>query len=179
MIDGRIVKRYASALFGSAQQADVVDLVESDLGLISYTFESNPNLAQAIESPLIPSPKKREIVADVFQGKIHEVTLFYLYLLIDNRREPVIIETERVYIELANEARGIVCADVTAAVELTEEELHKLKAKLSDYTGKRVALNLEIDPAIIGGLIVRIGDTVMDGSVKGQLERIREDFLGR
>jgi F-type H+-transporting ATPase subunit delta len=179
MIDRRIVKRYAAALFNSARAADVVDMVESDLGLITYSFETIPSLEQAVVSPLIPAAKKREIVTGVFQNKIHEVTLFYLYLLIDKRREEIITATEAEYIRLANESRGIVAAQVTAAVELTDDEIVRLKAKLSERTGCRVDVSVEIEPSVIGGLIVRIGDTVMDGSIAGHLERIREEFLNR
>lgn len=177
MIDKRIVTRYAAALFNSAKEADVIDLVESDLGLVTYTFESIPDLEQAIISPLIPADKKREIVTGVFSGKIHEATLFYLYLLIDNRREDVIGQTESEYIRLANDARGIVAAEVTSAVELTEDESVKLKAKLAQQTGKRVEISVTVDPSIIGGLIVRIGDTVMDGSIAGHLRTIKDNFI--
>lgn len=166
-------------MFKRAEAAGVVDLIESDLGLITYTFETNPKLGDAIVSPLIPSSKKREIATSIFQGKIQDITLYYLYLLIDNRREEVITETEVEYIRIANEARGIVAAVVTAAVELMTDEISRLKGKLSAYTGKRVEIVINIDPEIIGGLVVRIGDTVMDGSVKGHLERIRDEFIGK
>jgi F-type H+-transporting ATPase subunit delta len=179
LIDTRIVRRYAAALFQSAQKVEVVDLVESDLGLITYTMETIPTLSEALVSPLIPASKKREVVTSIFRDKIHEITLFYLYLLIDNRREEVIKQTEFEYIRLANEARGIVAAQVTAAIELTESEMAKLKANLSEQMGKRVDITVTVDPSIIGGLIVRIGDTVMDGSVTGQLEKLLEDWSGK
>ncbi|MEN6372200.1 MAG: F0F1 ATP synthase subunit delta [Armatimonadota bacterium] len=178
-MDARIVRRYASALFASAQAENVVDLVESDLGLITYSFESIPSLEEAVVSPLIPAAKKREVITSIFKEKIHETTLFYLYLLIDNRREEVIKSTEAEYIRLANEARGIIAAQVTSAVELTKDETIRLKEKLSAYTGKHVDIKADVDPSIIGGLVVRIGDTVMDGSIAGHLERLKEEFLGR
>jgi F-type H+-transporting ATPase subunit delta len=177
VIDTRIIKRYAAAIFKQAQKNGVLDLVESDLGLISYTFESNPKLEQAIASPLVPPSKKVEVVKAIFGGKIQEISLHYLYLLINNRREEVIKGTESEFVKLANDARGIVIAEVTSAVELTEDELVRLRAKLSEQTGKKAELITKIEPGIIGGLVVRIGDTVMDGSVKGHLHRIREEFL--
>ena len=179
MIDRRIVRRYAAALFDRARAAGMVDLVESDLGLITYSFETIPRLEEAITSPLIPAAKKREIVTSIFRGKINEITLFYLYLVIDNRREEVVKDTEGEYIRLANEARGIVAAEVTSAVALTDDELAALKARLSEYTGRRVEMSTSVDPSIIGGLVVRIGDTVMDGSIAGHLRRMRDEFLGR
>jgi len=178
-MDTRIVRRYAAALFSTAQAEGVVDLVESDLGLITYSFESIPSLESAIVSPLIPSEKKREVITSIFKDKIHELTLYYLYLLIDNRREDVIKETESEFVRLANEARGIVAAQVTSAVELTEDEKIRLREKLSAYTGSRVDISVNIDPTIIGGLVVRIGDTIMDGSIAGYLERLRDRFLDR
>jgi F-type H+-transporting ATPase subunit delta len=179
VIDTLIVRRYTEALFNQARAADVVDLVESDLGLITYSFETIPTLEEAIVSPLIPASKKREVVTSIFKDKVHELTLFYLYLLIDHRREEAIKHTEAEYIRLANEARGIVAAEVTSAVELTDDEMVRLKKKLSDHTGRRVDVMVNIDPSIIGGLIVRIGDTVMDGSISGHLKRIKDEFLGR
>lgn len=178
-MDSRIVRRYAAALFSTAQAEGVVDLVESDLGLITYSFESIHSLEDAIVSPLIPSAKKCEVIKSIFKDKVHEITLFYLYLLIDNRREGVIKETEAEFIRLANEARGIAAAYVTSAVELTEDERIRLREKLSAHTGSRVDISIEIDPSIIGGLVVRIGDTIMDGSIAGHLEKLRDEFLGR
>ncbi len=179
MIDKRIVRRYAAALFASAQSQGIIDAVESDLGLISYTCESVPKLKEAIISPLIPTEKKRDVVKDVFADKIHEITLFYLYLLIDNRREEIIVETEAEFVSLANEVRGIVVAKVTSAVELTEDEGTQLQMRLSKRTGRQVTLSTEVDPSIIGGLIVRIGDTIMDGSIVGHLRRMKDEFLDR
>jgi len=175
----RVVKRYAAALFSQAQAAGTVDLVESDLGLVTYTLDTVPRLREALFSPLIPASKKREIVTQVFRSKIHELTLFYLYLLIDKRREELIGQTEAEFIHLANEARGVTIARVKSAVELTEQELTSLREKLSAHTGRQVDLQLEIDESIIAGVVVRIGDTVIDGSIAGFLDRLREQLLTR
>lgn len=177
MIETRVVKRYAAALFSQAQAAEAVDLVESDLGLITYSLDSIPRLAEALFTPVIPAARKREIVTGVFKGKVHEVTLFYLYLLIDKRREEMIKYTEAEYINLANEARGITVAQLTTAVELTETEIASIKERLSAHTGRRIELQLLIDDSIIAGAVVRIGDTVIDGSVAGFLEQLREQLL--
>ncbi len=186
MIERRIVRRYASALFAAASKADAVDQVESDLGLVSYTLFggdiiSPPNkvtLWEALVSPMLPPERKHEILSGVFEGKVSEITLSYLKLCVDKRREEVIPETESEYIALANEARGIIEAEVTSAAELSEDQERRLVAKLSQTTGKQVELAKKVDPALIGGLLVRMGDTVIDGSIRGQLEAIRERLLG-
>lgn len=177
MIERRIVRRYAAALFAAASKSDAVDQVESDLGLVSLTVGSSPALWEAITSPIVPPQKKRAIFEDLFQGKVHEITLLYLRLLVDKRREEAITRTEEEYVLLANEARGIVEAEATTATPLDEVQQGQLASKLSATTGKQIRLECKVDPTVIGGVLVRIGDRVIDGSVKGQLAAIRETLL--
>lgn len=178
MIERRIVKRYAAALFAAASKVGVIDQVESDLGLVSLTVESSPQLTEALVSPVVPPETKRQIIDELFTDKVHEITLSYLKLLVDKRREEAIGETEPEYVLLANQARGLVEAEATTAVPLDEAQQKQLTAKLSEVTGKRIELKCSVDPTVIGGVLVRIGDTVIDGSVKGQLEALREQLLG-
>lgn len=177
MIERRIVRRYATALFNAASKAGVVDAVESDLGLVGYTIESSPALWDAMVSPIIPPAKKRQILGDIFGGKVQEITLAYLGLLMDKRREEALRVTESEYVLLANEARGIVQAEVTSATPLDEDQEARLVSKLAATTGKKIELAKRVDPAVIGGVLVRIGDTVIDGSVRGQLAALREKLL--
>lgn len=177
MIERRIVRRYAAALFGAASKADVVDAVESDLGLVGYTIESSPALWDAMVSPIIPASTKRKILGDIFGGKVQEITLAYLGLLVDKRREEALKVTESEYVLLANEARGIVEAEVTSATALDEDQAARLVSKLSATTGKKIELSSKVDPSVIGGVLVRIGDTVIDGSVRGQLAALRQKLL--
>ncbi len=177
MIEGRIVRRYATALFNAARNSNAIDRVESDLGLVSYTFESMPSFMEAMRSPLVARDTKKRILREVFGGKIDEVTLSFLDLLVEKRREDVALQTEPIYIALADESRGIVKCEVTTAVPLTKSEEAALAKKLSATTGKTAQLSVTIDPKIIAGLLVRIGDTVIDGSVQGQLEALREKLM--
>ena len=185
MIERRIIRRYATALFAAASKANAVDAVESDLGLVGYVLfggdmisqPSKTSLWDAMLSPMIPPAKKREILGDIFEGKVHEITLAYLRLLVDKRREEAIRQTESEYIILANEARGIVLAEVTSATPLDEDQEARLVSKLSATTGKQIQLAKRVDPSAIGGVLVRIGDTVIDGSVRGQLAALRQALL--
>lgn len=177
MIERRIVRRYAQALFNAASKADVVDRVESDLGFVGYAFESSDDLMDAFRSPLIPRDRKKAIVRALFEEKIHEITLSYLDLLVENRREEAVVQTEAEYIEIANEARGIVNVLVTSAVRLEDDEEARLVAKLNAITGKSVHLEKHVDPSIIGGVVIRIGDKLIDGSIRGQLDRLREQLI--
>lgn len=178
MIERRVVRRYAAALFNAASGAGIVDKIESDLGLVSYTFEASPQLMDAMASPVIPDKAKHDIIRTVFGGKVDQMTIDYLDLLVTKSREDAILQTEEEFVFLANEVRGIGTADVTVAVELDAVQQKMLIAKLAEMTGKKITLNITVDPRIIGGVIVRIGDKVIDGSVKGQLGKLRSTLLG-
>jgi F-type H+-transporting ATPase subunit delta len=178
VINRRIVRRYAGALFGAASKAGLVDRIESDLGLVSYALETSPKLMDAVRSPVLPPHAKRELIRAVLGDKLHETTLSYLYLLVDHNREEAILQTEEEYVVLANEARGVVSAEVVSAVALTEDEEVRLREKLSAITGKSVELDKRVDPELIGGVLVKMDDRVIDGSIRGQLEALRDTLVG-
>lgn len=174
-----LTRRYAAALFAAAKEADRIDTVESDLGLIGYSLETVPRLGSTLSHPMIPPAKKKQIVTEVFTGKIEDITLDFIKLMIDKRREGIIGEVESDYVRIANEHRGVVPAHVTSAYPLTEEEKKELQAGLSKFTGKKVEIETSEDPDLVGGVVVKIGDTVMDGSVKGYLAALKDRLLGR
>jgi len=173
-----LARRYAGALFEAAKASDLVDPVESDLGLITYSLESVPQLAEALEQPLVPIETKKEVVADIFAGRVQPVTHDFLNLVIEKRREVILRAVEGEYVRLANDFRGVVPVIVMSAVPLTADERSALRARLESVTGKKVELDLGEDPDLIGGLVARIGDTVIDGSVKGYLESLKDQLLG-
>lgn len=176
-----LARRYAGALFETARQLDVkdvIDMVESDLGLINYSLETMPKLFEALNHPLIPRDRKKAIVSEIFKAKVHAVTLRFVELVIDKRREGILPEIEPEYVRLANEWRGVVPVIVTSAVPLDEDSVRALKRKLDSFTGKNTDLELHEDRDLIGGLTIRIGDRVIDGSVRGYLASLREQMLG-
>ena len=179
MRQSAVARRYAGALFQAAKEAGAIESVESDLGLISYSLEANPRLREALTHPLIPESRKKEIIADVFAGSVQDVTLDFLYLVTDKRREAILTDVEVEYVRLANNYRNVVPVQATTAVQLSPDETAALRGKLERFTGKNVQLELSEDPWIIGGLIIQIGDTVIDGSVRGYLSSLREKLLGR
>lgn len=174
MIARRVVRRYAAALFHAAQKNGLVDAVESDLGLVSYAFETCGELRDAIRSPVLNPDAKRKVLAELFAGRIQQLTLDYLNLLVEQRREEAIRETEREYVALANEFRSTAEAEIVTAVALPPEIEERLIEKLAAVTGKKVTARRIVDPGILGGVIVRIGDRVIDGSIRGSLAALKE-----
>lgn len=172
-------RRYAGALFETARKAKVIDPVESDLGLLTYSLEATPTLREALNHPLIPPDRKKSMVRELFAESVQDITLDFLGLLVDKKREAILEDVESEYLKIANEYRNIVSVRVTSAVELTPEECKVLRSKLEQFTGKNVDLQVQQDRGLIGGLIVRIGDTILDGSVAGNLIALRNQLLSK
>ncbi len=174
-----LARRYAAALFQAARESNAVDSVESDLGFITYSVDDIPQLHEMLVHPLIPGERKKALISQIFKGKVQDITLDFLFLLVDKQREEIVSDVEREYVNLANEYRSVVTVQVTSAVPLTDDERDALVRKLTEFTGKKAELTLSEDPSLIGGIIVQIGDTVIDGSVRGYLASLREKMLGR
>ncbi|MCC6442058.1 MAG: ATP synthase F1 subunit delta [Armatimonadetes bacterium] len=179
MIGDRVAKRYAAALFQEAVKEGNVTQVEADLRLISATLGSMPELRAFYRQPMVPPARKKSASEVLFEGKVQDLTLRFLSLLIDKRREETLPQIWPEFEALSNEALGIAVAHVTTAVPMTHDQAARLQAKLQEVTGKAVRMEARIDPAIIGGVRVRMGDTVMDGSIQGALAALSERLHGQ
>lgn len=174
MAEIAVVRRYAHALFETANRASAIDLVESDLKTVDEALRQVPRLQRALKAPTISSGKKRELLEQAFGQRVSPLSLRFLGLLVDRRRETVLNDIYEEFRRLANEHRRILPVQVTTAVPMTDAEREALAAALSQKTGKKVVLQVSIDPSLMGGLIVRMGDTIIDGSVKTRLSQLRD-----
>jgi F-type H+-transporting ATPase subunit delta len=177
MLADLLALRYAEALVQLAQEHDALAAVESELKLVSAGLAEHRDLAEMFYHPTVPSQAKKETIKQVFGAEVSEIVLHFLLLLIDKGRETVLSAVVKESIRLINAARNIVEAEVTAAIELGEAEQQKLIAKLSALTGKSIVLRINVDPQIIGGVIVRIGDKLIDGSVASRLASMQAALL--
>lgn len=168
-----IARRYANALYHIAQRDGTVDAVSADLGVMADIFVRNPEVLRALAVPRVPHERKKAALqAIVGEQMTQPVSRRFLDLVVDHSREGSLPETVTAFSLLADEANGIVNAEVLAAAPLSDDQTTRLKARLDTVTGRKTRITVNTDPSLVGGLIVRIGDTVMDGSVKGYLEQI-------
>lgn len=177
MLADQLAQRYAEALVQLAREHDALANLETQLNLVETGFAENPDLAEMFYHPTVPSQAKKEIITKVFSAEVSELVLHFLLLLVDKGRETILPAVVKESIRLANAARNIVEAEVTAAIELGEAEQQTLAAKLSALTGKGIVLRIKVDPQIIGGIIVRIGDKLIDGSVASRLASMKAALL--
>jgi F-type H+-transporting ATPase subunit delta len=113
----------------------------------------------------------------VFSGKVSDLVLNFLLMVIGKRREAQIPAIYHAFLELANDARGIVEVEVRSAIPLPDETVRNLEAKLVKHLGKRVKFQTQVAPELLGGLVVRVGDELMDGSVRTRLQRMRDRLI--
>jgi F-type H+-transporting ATPase subunit delta len=175
--DLRAARRYATALFASAQKQGKLDAIERDMTGMLELMQQTPALRQMWESPQVPTGRKRELLRTLFENTFDPLTLSFLRLLVDKRREDILEAVDFELRQQADASRHVVRAEATFAVPPTHEEQESLIKSLEHRTGERVLMTVEVNPGILGGVIVRMQDTIIDGSVRGSLERMREQLL--
>lgn len=174
MAELAVVRRYARALFDSAVKAGSLDQVESDLKGVDQVFATVPQISRALGAPTIAASRKKELLKQAFGQRIGPLTLRFLEVALDRRRQEIFRDIYPEFQRLANEARGIVPVQVQSAVALTDAEREQLGVALSQRTGKRIQLFVNVEPGLLGGMIVRMGDVVIDGSVRTKLEQLHQ-----
>jgi len=174
--ESRVARRYAGALFATAQRLGKVAVVEEDLQALLDARRESLALREVLESPLIPADRKREMVGRAL-AKLDELTRAFVDLLISKRRADALPAIREEYRRFADEAAGIARVHVTVPAPITDAERAQLDAALEARCGCKVELQVRVEPAVLGGMIVRVGDTVWDGSVRGALEAMKEEML--
>jgi F-type H+-transporting ATPase subunit delta len=177
MADESVARRYASALFEMSKRANTLNVVRTDLNSIAVAIDQVPALRALLNQPLIVQAKKKAAIKSLFEGKVHPLLLSFMYLLVDKRRIETLVHINTEFDRLVRDHLNVALATATSAVPLTAKETKELTTSLEARTGKKIELKTETDPALLGGILVRIGDTVYDGSVRGKLDRLREHLL--
>jgi F-type H+-transporting ATPase subunit delta len=162
---------------GLAQEQQQLDRVVSDLELLQRTIRESKDFLVFLKSPVIKKEKKREILTTLFRQTISDLTLQFILLLCEKGREDILPQIIHQFFVLRDERLGIVGVDVRAAVELTPDQRNLLRERFEGITKKTVRLTFSLDKLLKGGFIARVGDTVFDGSIRHQLERMRAQFV--
>ena len=167
-----IAEVYARSLFEVAQEHDQLDQIHDELGEFADVLAKNRDLQVFFFSPYFSSEEKKDGVAKVIEGG-NEYFVRFLELLAEKHRLPVLFRIRREYDVLWARERRLLEVAITSAVELDEETVKGIGKKIEEQTGQRVELTARVDPDVIGGLVIRVGNMVLDASVQGRLERLR------
>ena len=175
----KTAKRYASALMQVARKQNLIELIHGDLMDIRTLITDSADFHSLLVSPIIPEQQKKDSLSKLLSSSVHAVTMEFLLMLCSKRRENILLEIIDVYHDQFLQHQGIVHVDVTSVNDLEPAQVEALTSRLRAMTGQNPVLNFSKDPSLIAGFIVRVGDTVIDGSVKHQLLKLKEQFIIR
>src|SRR4030042_1357483 len=172
-----LVTGYAEALLQVARAEEAVDRIEEELTRLKKALDSNAELREFLNNLQITSDGKKKALFQIFGEAISPITLHWINMVVDQgrqRRLPTIIE---VFFNLAQEAREKVTAEVITSIPLPEDLIERFQKELSKASKKQVFLKPLVDESILGGVIVKIENKVIDGSVKHRLEEIKNEMI--
>ena len=170
------VDAYASAMLTVAQAEGVVERVEDELFKVARTVEGSDPLRSTLTDPAIPVERRAGVVDELLGKRAHPLTTAITSFVVGAGRAhdlPAIVDA---FVARAAEARAEAVAEVRTAYPLDADQQARLADALGRATGKRVSVKVIIDPTVLGGIVARVGDTVIDGSVRSRLEQLRETF---
>jgi F-type H+-transporting ATPase subunit delta len=164
---------YARALFEVAKENDVLDRVHDELGEFADALDEDRNLQVFLFSPYFSSGEKRDGVRRIVSDA-DERMLNFLELLAERHRMPALFRIRRAFDSMWAEENKLLPVTVTSAVELDQELVASIGERIEEQTGRRVELSSNVDPDVLGGLQVRVGNMVLDATVRNRLERLRK-----
>ncbi len=166
-----LARRYATAVFQLAQEAERISAVQHDLHTFVQALDADATVRRFYRSPVVDRREKESIVADAF-GKLDPIALHTVLLLIRKRRESLVEEIVRQFDDLERGARGAQALRITSARPLPKDELDAIVRRLTNAYGTSFDVTPVVDPHLIGGIRITMGDTAADGSVAGRLDDI-------
>jgi F-type H+-transporting ATPase subunit delta len=170
-------RRYASAILAAAEEGHFLDQTIEELTHIKEVLVNSRDLVHALRSPLIKGDKKIHILEEIFRDSVGEKMHMFLRLIALKKRAGLLPEIIDEFQALVDEKKGVVNADITSAFTLSDEQVSELVNKLTVNTGKTIRAKISVNEELIGGVAVKIGDTIFDGSVNHQLERLKQSLL--
>jgi F-type H+-transporting ATPase subunit delta len=178
MSDIAVAKRYATALFELAKEQNLLDETVEELRAVREVFSSNDDLLAFLQHPKVNAESKKQFIAESF-ANLSTLVRNTLLLMTDRHRTDVISQMAVDFIELANEEKSVAEATIYTVRPLTESEQQAVSAAFAAKVGKRT-LRIEniVDRSVLGGIKLRIGNRIFDGTVSGKLERLERELLG-
>ncbi len=173
LISGQVVEPYAEALMSVAQSNDLVDRIGEDAAALLNLLKESPDLEQFLGNPTVKAEDKKAVLQSISGDQLHPFTLNFLKLLVDRRRILFLEGICKQYRVRLRQLKQTVLAEVTSAVELSEQQQQSVREKVIAMTGaNQVDIETKIDRDLIGGVIIKVGSQVIDASLRGQLRRI-------
>jgi len=176
VIDRTLAKRYAAALLKVTDAEGSTEETESLLLALKDAYLAQKDFRDVLSQPRVPRAAKKRLLAKIFEGKAKKSFTDFLQFLVDKNRQDIIPDIADMFDRLADASKGVVKITVKSWKPLSDAQRNTLQSKLERLTGKKIAIDARVDPAVRGGMLVMYGDTVIDGSVAHRLKEIGEKF---
>jgi F-type H+-transporting ATPase subunit delta len=173
-----LIHGYASALFQVVRAEGELERVEDELFRFGKLLETNHELKQALSDQSIETEQRKKVLNELLADKVSAHTLGLLGFVVEQGRARQLPQILSQMSDLAAEARQAVVAEVRSAIALDDRQQQELARALSQATGKKVELKVLVDPTVIGGIVAKVGETVIDGTVRRRLEQLKEQVRG-
>ncbi len=175
-----LAKRYAKALFAIGKENSTYETYSEGLKAVAALFKSHPEVEDALTNPLYPiDVREKAMAAMVDSMDTDKVMGNFLKLLVEKKRAEILPEIAEAFQVMVDEHKNISHGSVVSAIELDADLQNKIKETLEKITGKKVELTASVDPSIIGGMVAKVGDLVLDGSIRTQLASLKGSIKGR
>ena len=175
-----LARRYAKALFAVGKENDSYEAYNDSLQGIAELYASKPEIVDALTNPLYPLDVREKVMAGLVESTgVEKVMGNFLILLVQKKRAEILPEIADEFQIMVNEEKNVSHGSVVSAVELSDELQANVQATLEKLTGKKVVLSTSVDPSLIGGIIAKVGDLVLDGSIRTQLAGLKDSIKGR
>jgi F-type H+-transporting ATPase subunit delta len=177
MSDLNISYRYAQALMNLAVEKNSVEKISDDIELINNTFGASRQLQIMLVNPVIKIEKKLSVLKELFGSRVSTDTFDFVRFVIHKSRENLLFKIVKQFLELRDKKLGIINAVIVSSDDILDEQKKILQTKLENYTGKNVRISFAFDKNLVGGFLIKMDDTVIDASIKHQLDLLKEKFL--
>ena len=176
MPKGASARRYAQAAFELALEKDELETWSDDLGYLAQAMETQ-EFSEVLDAPQVTVAQKITLIDETVGGYINPLTRNLLALLASRNSAGLLTDTLDAFQEMLDAHRGIERAELTSAIPLSTEQQSKIEAMLTEMVGKDISLTVRVDPVILGGIVARVGDRVIDGSTRTKLEGLRRELV--
>jgi len=177
MAQTKVATRYAKSLLGLVAEKGTLEEAFNDMLLIKKTCSENRDLVVLLKSPVVNAEKKISILTAIFEKHVSKVTMLFINLITKNRRESALPEITDAFIAQYKAMKGITIASVTSATLLADNAKKKIQDLVQKEVGGTVELEMEVNPELIGGFILRIGDKQLDTSILSKIGDLRQEFM--
>ena len=176
MSEIQVASRYAKSIIDLAVEQKVLEEVKTDIEVFVNTCRANPALQAILKNPIISLDKKASILDGLFAGKLNKMILSFFKIVIRKGRSEILYATGKEFLNQYNLIKNIVQARVTSASALSAENIKEIKDVVKEATKGEVNLTAEVDPDLIGGFILKVGDKQFDASLSSKLNKLKKEF---